>query len=106
MLCKQIGKVVFEDWNAALAQDIDFGLVLVDADHPVAHLGKANGGDKAYVPRSDHANRNRFRHSYRFLCALRCASLSARFLQTLYGDLNYRDPMLGPVAKRARVRHT
>jgi hypothetical protein len=44
------------DRDLALAQALDLGLVDVGADHVVAVVGEAGGGDEAHIPGSDDAD--------------------------------------------------
>jgi hypothetical protein len=58
MLCEQFRQMVFVDRHAAFAESSDPGFVIVDADDPMAHLGKTNGRDQAYISRPDHTDGN------------------------------------------------
>jgi hypothetical protein len=58
VLAQQLGEVFLKDGNAALLEEPDLFLVVIDADHLMAHLGETHRRDEADVARSDYTNRN------------------------------------------------
>ena len=59
VLREQAFEVLLVDRNSALAESGDFGLVVVDAGHLMAHLGEADGSYETNVSGADHTNRYR-----------------------------------------------
>jgi hypothetical protein len=66
---KQLGPVIFKVGDAALAQELDLGLVVVDGKDAMAHFGEANGSYKSNVSGPDDADGNWLGHQ--LSCLLR-----------------------------------
>jgi hypothetical protein len=56
MFGQQFGKMLFVDGYAAFAEGLDPVFVVVYADDPVAHFGKANCHDETHIAGPDYTD--------------------------------------------------
>ena len=100
---QQLRQMLFVDGNAAFAQRLHPGFVIVYANHRMAHLGKTNRRHEAYVSGADHTDRNGLCHRLALSPSPLCAGVDGTWNSVPVGlTLGY--PLRAGSGKPARRR--